>query len=112
MGAVSRPRSLNASEFCSKLSATIAATAVSKTVSAAVQKQDSDYDEPDNVVIVEKIAKTVHGVNLHLILGGALALSNIILCRTRADVKDFLIFLSKMGKNKISDMYVVLLRTV
>ena len=67
MGAVSRPRSINASEFCSKSSATIAATAVSTTVSAAVQKQDSDYDDPDNVVIVEKIAKTVHGINLHLI---------------------------------------------
>ena len=61
MGAVSRPRSINASEFCSKSSATVAATATSTAVSAAVQKKDGDYDEPDNVVIVEKIAKTVHG---------------------------------------------------
>ena len=62
MGAVSRPRSINASEFCSKSSATVAATATSTAVSAAVQKKDGDYDEPDNVVIVEKIAKTVHGI--------------------------------------------------
>ena len=62
MGAVFRPRSINASEFCSKSSATIATAAGAAAVTAAVQKQDGDYDEPDNVVIVEKIAKTVHGV--------------------------------------------------
>jgi len=45
-----------------RLSAAIAAAAGATAVSAAVQKQDSDYDDPNNIIIIEKIAKTVHGI--------------------------------------------------
>ena len=100
MGAVFRPRSVNASTFC--------------VYQQRLQPQPLPQPFPQQcrsrtaIMMIQTTLLSSKRLQRQFMvlppldfLGWAVALSNIILCRTLSNVKDFLIILSNRGKNKI-----------